>query len=243
MQAVLGRIGFFRHAPGVGRNEKHADARLVAALAPGARGHDQGVGVLAVEHDELLAVDHPARTLLLGGGGDVMQVVARVLLELRKSKGLAAVDDAGHMRGLLRVRPAMAQEAAADHDGREIGLEHQRLAERFHHDGGLAAAAAEAAVFLGKGKTEQALLGELAPDGFAPAALLLHVFLALLEIIRVGQEAVDALLEKALLLGQIEIHFSLLSRYSLIRHGRACPGHPRLCISEGRRGCPAQGRA
>ena len=30
-----------------------------------------------------------------------------------------------------------------------------------------------------------------------------------------------------------------------VRHGRACPGHPRLsfCLAEARRGCPAQGRA
>src|SRR5262249_29059640 len=97
---------------------------------------------------------------------------------------------------------------AADHDRREIRLEHQRLAERFHHDHGFDAAAAEAAVLLREGKPEQALLGELAPDRLAPAALLLHVLLALLEIIGVGQEAIEALLEQALLLGQIEIHFS-----------------------------------
>ena len=42
---------------------------------------------------------------------------------------------------------------------------------------------AKAAVLLGKGKPKQALLGELAPDGLAPAALLLHVFLALLEFV------------------------------------------------------------
>ena len=112
----------------------------------------------------------------------------------------------------------MAEKTAADHDGGQIRLEHQRLAERFHHDYGLDAAAAEAAVLFGEGKTKQALLGELAPDSLAPAALLLHVFLALLEVIGVGQEAVDALLEKALLLGQIEIHFF----YSLQNQRNSC---------------------
>src|SRR6185312_12121135 len=125
----------------------------------------------------------------------------------------------------------MAQEAAADHDSSEIGLEHQSAAERLHHDHGFHAAAAEAAILLGKRQAQQALFGELAPDGLAPAALLLHVFLALLEIVGVGQETVDALLEKTLLLGQIEIHFRYSPRYSLLRHGRACPGHPRLFIS------------
>src|SRR6185312_16640091 len=102
----------------------------------------------------------------------------------------------------------MAQEAAADHDSSEIGLEHERAAERLHHDHGFHAAATEAAILLGKRQAQQALLGELAPDGLAPAALLLHVFLALFEFVGVGQETVDALLEKTLLLGQIEIHFS-----------------------------------
>ncbi len=55
---------------------------LSRLAALGARGDDQRVGVLAVEHDELLAVDHPAVALLLRRGRDVEQIVARVLLEL-----------------------------------------------------------------------------------------------------------------------------------------------------------------
>ena len=162
---------------------------LVALAALGARGHHQHVGGLAVEHDELLAVDHPAGALLLGRGRDVLQIVARVLLELREGKGLAAVDDAGNMRGLLLGRTAVAQEAAADHDGGEIRLQHQRLAERLHHDHGLDAAGAEAAIVFRERQAEQALFGELAPDAFAPAALLRHVFLALLEIVGICRAA------------------------------------------------------
>ena len=45
--------------------EESLDEALRLA-ATGARGHDQRVGVLAVKHDELFAVDDPARTLLLG---------------------------------------------------------------------------------------------------------------------------------------------------------------------------------
>ncbi len=101
----------------------------------------------------------------------------------------------------------MAEEAAGDHDSRDIRLQHQCLAERFHDDHGLHGAGAEAAVFLGEGKAEQALLGELAPDRFAPAALFLHVFLALLELVGIGEQPVDAIFEEPLLLGQIEIHF------------------------------------
>ena len=48
----------------------------------------------------------------------------------------------------------------------------------------------------------------------APAALLRHVFLARVEIVGIGQQTVDAFLEKPLLLGQIKIHF--VSSYSSI---------------------------
>ncbi len=177
----------------------------------------------------------PARALLLGGCCDIAEIVARVLLELRERKGLAAVDDAGNVRGLLLGRTAMAQEAAADHDGGEIRLQHQRLAERLHHDHGFDRAGAEAAIGLRERQAEQALLGELAPDGLAPAALLLLVLLARIEIVGVGQQTVDAFLEKALLLGQIKIHVLYSLRTfncgqrrcrSLRRHPRAKAGDP-----------------
>ena len=135
-----------------------------------------------------------------------LQIVARVLLELREGKGLAAVDDAGNVRRLLLGRTAAAQEAAADHDGGEIRLQHQRLAQRLHHDHGLDRAGAEAAVVFRERQAEQALLGELAPDRLAPAALLRRVFLARVEVVGVVQQPVDAILEKPLLLGQIKIH-------------------------------------
>ena len=169
--------------------------------------------------DEFLAVDHPTSALLLGRGRDIGQIVARVLLELREGKGLAAVDDAGDVGGLLLGRAAMAQEAAADDDGGEIRLQHQRAAHRLHHDHDLGRAGAEAAVFFRERQAEQALFGKLAPDGFAPAALLRHVFLAAIEVVGIAQEALDAFLEKPLLLGQIKIHFSTFP--TLCRHGRA----------------------
>src|SRR6478672_10099245 len=134
----------------------------------------------------------------------------------------------------------MAQEAAAEHDGRKIRLQHQRLAERLHHDHGLDPAGAEAAIFFRKRQPEQALFGELAPEGFAPAALLRHEFPALVEIVGIGQQPVDAFLEQPLLLGQIKIH----GLYSLppIPFLSSWPGLSRpstSCREEGRRGCPA----
>src|SRR5262245_29296626 len=132
----------------------------------------------------------------------------------------------------------MAQEAAADHDGGEIRLQHQRLAERLHHDHGLDRAGAEAAIGLCEGQAQQALLGELAPDGLAPAALLLLVLLARIEIVGVGQQTVDAFLEKALLLGQIKIHVL----YSLQNSMRATPLPSSRSSSPRRRGSSIRGR-
>ena len=202
---------------------------MIALAAFGAGGNDQRVGALAVQHDEFLAVDHVTVAFLLRRGRDVVEVVARVLLQLRKGKGLAAVDDAGNMRGLLRVRRAVAQKAAGDHDGRQVGLQHHRLAERLHHDHGLDRAGAKAAIGFRERQAQQALLGELAPDGLAPAALLLLIFLARIEIVGVGQETVDAFLEKALLLGQIKIHV----RYFLqiTKFSPSCPGLSRASTS------------
>ena len=72
-------------------------------------------------------------------------------------------------------------------------------------------AGAEAAIGFREGQSEQALLGQLAPDGLAPAALFLLVLLARIEIVGVGQQTVDAFLEKPLLLGQIKIHVRSLN--------------------------------
>ena len=101
----------------------------------------------------------------------------------------------------------MTQEAAGEHDRCEIRLDHQRLAHRLHDDHGLDRARAEAAIGLGERQAEQALLGELLPGRLAPARLRRAVLLALLEVVEVVQQAFHAILEKPLLLGQIEIHF------------------------------------
>ena len=160
-----------------------------------------------------------------------LQIVARVLLELREGKGLAAVDDAGDVRGLLFGRAAMAQEAAAEHHGGQIRLQHQRLAQRFHHDHGFDAAGAEAAIVFGERQAEQALLGELAPDALAPAALLRHVFLALRRNRRRRSSSPSTL--------------SLRSRCSSDRSkSMLCSSHiSRLCRAQSLSSCPRLSRA
>ena len=55
----------------------------------------------------------------------------------------------------------MAQETAAQHHGGEIRLQHQRLAQGFHHDHGLDTAGAEAAIVFGERQPKQALSASL----------------------------------------------------------------------------------
>ena len=58
----------------------------------------------------------------------------------------------------------MSAAGRPQHDGGEIGLDHERAAERLHDDHGLDRAAAETAVGFGEGQAEQAEIGELRPD-------------------------------------------------------------------------------
>ena len=113
------------------------------------------------------------------------------------------------MRGLLLGGSAVTQETATDHHCGQVGFEDQRTAERFHHDRGFHRARAEAAVVFRERQTQQALLCQLAPDLTAPAVLLCGILLALLKVIRVSQQPVDAVFQEALLLGQIKIHFTI----------------------------------
>src|SRR5215217_2280609 len=78
-----------------------------------------------------------------------------------------------------------------------------------------------AAVVLRERQAQQPLFGELAPQPFAPACLLGHVLLALVEIVGVAQQPLDAFLEKPLLLRQIKIHvvysFRIGNRFTSFR--------------------------
>src|SRR5205814_6760698 len=81
--------------------------------------------------------------------------------------------------------------------------------KRFHDDHRLDRTAAETAVLLGKGDGEKSELGELFPVFVSIPGVVLGECLALFEFIAIADEAVDALFEKTLLFGEIEIHSCL----------------------------------
>ena len=87
---------------------------------------------------------------------------------MRKSKLGAPLDDTGEQRLLLRRRGAALDEARGEQQ-RKIRLDHQRLAEGFHHAHQIDRAAAEAAVLGRDRQAGEAHLRELRPGLSAPA--------------------------------------------------------------------------
>ena len=73
--------------------------------------------------------------------------------------------DRGDQRRRCCGARAVAHSAAAEHDGRQIGLERERAAKSLLHQHGLDRAAAEAAVRLGERSAEQAEFGVLRARG------------------------------------------------------------------------------
>ena len=164
--------------------------------------------LVAMHDDALLAFEHIAGAVALCRRQHVEEVVARLALGVREGKRELAGGDPRDELGALRLARAMAQEAAAEDHGGEIGLERERAAERLHDDHGLDRAAAEAAMLLGEGQPEQAELGVLRPQRAAEALGLLRVAPPVLEAVAVGDEPLDALLQEPLFVGEIEIHLS-----------------------------------
>src|SRR5208282_2074710 len=152
------------------------------------------------------AVEHPGGAVTRRDGRNIGKIIARMPLGLGEGKGQAAVDDLRNEIGALLGGAAMAQKPAAEHHCREERFERQRTAEGLHRDHRLDRAPGRAAILLRERQPEQPEPGVLRPQLAAPALRALRVDLALLERVAVTDQAVEALLEKPLLLGQVKIH-------------------------------------
>ena len=146
-----------------------------------------------MRNDGLRSVQHPSRAVTLGSGYDIGQVVARLAFAVREGQLQAALGDR-RQDGLLLVRRTRnVQCGSAQHDGGEKRFQHQRSAERLHHQHDFLGAAAEAAVVLGERQTKQAEFGELRPNGGGKSFGQGQCRpLALSETVRVAQHAADA---------------------------------------------------
>ena len=90
----------------------------------------------------------------------------------------------------------------------KVGFERQSLAELLHHDHRLDRAAAEAAVSFSKGRAEQAHLGVVAPQGFAPTLRARLIGLASFEPVTVLHQAGDIVAQELLFGAELEVHVS-----------------------------------
>ncbi len=172
-----------------------------------------------------MAVQHEAVAVGLRGGRQVGEVEAALRLGERERAELLAGDQRREVALLLRGGAGVAQEAAGEHDARQIGLDDEAPAELLEQQHQLHGAAAEAAVVLGEGHREPAELGELAPVLAAEAFFLGDDLASLVEVVLVLDEALDAVLQQGLLVAKREIHRLPLDLVSARTRERRCgPG-------------------
>ncbi len=162
-----------------------------------------------MQHHALGAIQHPGTAVLPRLGLDVRQVPARLALDMGKRKLELALDQRRDQLAALRLARRMAEQPAAEHDRGEEWFEHEAAPERLHHDHHLDRTAAEPAQLLRERQSEQTEFGVLRPDRLAPAIGLGHVLLALLELVLIGDQPIDAVLEQPLVVAEIEIHAAL----------------------------------
>src|SRR5712691_8251936 len=156
-----------------GKHVVHAAVRLhfdVGALGekkPDAGRDDELVGHRRADHAELFTV---------------------FSFRVREGELHPAFDD-GRQDAPLLFRAARPRDELRAHEGGEVRLDQQRLAEGFHHAHQVHCAAAEAAVVGRERQPGEAHLGELRPDPGAPALGRGDDFPARLEVVILLQEA------------------------------------------------------
>ncbi len=115
----------------------------------------------------------------------------------------------------------MQQGTAAEHHGRQVGLEHEVAPELLHHDQVFGRAAAEAAERLGKSRAEDAELARKgAPAVGPPSGIGTHGRTARFEVIMVGQVARERVAQHRLFFAELEIHLGSFCK-GCARNGKA----------------------
>ncbi len=122
----------------------------------------------AMEHHALLAVERPSRCRARRAWSRHPR--GRSARPLSVCANASSACPPPRRAGSLSSAPSLPPRATTARPARsEIGLDHERLAERFHHGHHVDRAAAEAAVLRGERQPEQAQLGKRRPDVAAAA--------------------------------------------------------------------------
>ncbi len=211
-RAVHGRIVAGGEAGRSLVDQEHRDAAGVALGAAGAGGDDQVVGPGRADDHRLVAVQQPAAAVLARRGLQVGPVVAPLRLGGGEGEDRLAGDDLADQLGRGRMVRA-SEEAAADDDRPEVGLDHQRRAELLHDHHGLGGAAAEAAQVLRQRRAQDAeVFGERLPHPWPPPRLRLQRRAPGLEVVVVGEVGREAVSQEGLFFGEAEVHALAFSR-------------------------------
>ena len=136
-QAVDGRIAAHRDARCGGVDDEQGQTIAVGLRAGKPRRDDELFRGVAVQDQSLGAVEHKTAAVAACRGCDIGEVVARLPFGVGEGKAELAGGDFRQYLGLHCLAAAKPDEAAAEHHGGEIGLEHQCAADLFHHDHGL----------------------------------------------------------------------------------------------------------
>ncbi|MNM79624.1 hypothetical protein D3C81_915620 [compost metagenome] len=201
-QVIDGAVVLDADTGALGIDQEQRDAILVGIAATAARRHDQLVGLRAMQHHGLAAVE----LAVAGGDAHVVQFIARLrLVEGHGQLQLAAGD-------LLQQRLLAAGQAQriGTHHGGEVRLHHQAAAQFLLHHHHVERLAREAALRFRHRQRGQAQFDQRAPGALAVTSLGLDVFLARLEVVALVDEAADGVGQLLLFVAEIEVHVACL---------------------------------
>ena len=196
-----------RNALGLGIDQEQRDALGLAGRAAGARGDDQEIGGVTVDHQRLCALQLEA----VAGARRLHRGLQRAMfcaLVDRQRREQRACGNLRQIFRLLRRAAAARQRRGREHAGREERRRHQGAADLFHDDAGLDAAEPAAAEFFRHQQAGEAHLGKALPELAGEAGGVLAV--AQLPQMRhrrlVADEAARAVAQHGLFFGEDEGH-------------------------------------
>ena len=198
--AVLCRIGAQRDAGGFGVDQEQGQPLAIP------RRDDQLVRRRRTEHHGLGAIELPAAASGRGGGGDPVNFVAAAGLMVGQRQHQFAAGDGRQQCFLLRGTAGITDQAAAEHDGRYIGLQREAAAEHFHDQHGVDGRAVQSAEIFMKGQGEDAEIGKSFPRFAIETIGRFRQRTAVLEGVILGDETAQGVLQCELFFGVVEVH-------------------------------------
>ena len=212
-QLVHGAVGLERDAFRLALHQEQADSARVRGTCR----DDEHLGNRRADHRAFPAVELPAAARFPRRRRDLREVVARILLGLRKRHFQLALDDLRQNAVFLRRSTRAGDELRPEADGSEIRLDHQRLSEQFHDAHQVDRAAAEPAVVRRERQPKQPHLGEGAPYLPAPSLGRCDDLPARFEVVVLADEAPHRVGEQLLFFVVIEVHSPRIALEMMLR--------------------------